>query len=385
MVASAEQQLTTGWRTVGHASARRFLQSSLDSGRVSHAYLITGPARVGRMSLAMDLARAVNCEAASNKPCGRCQQCDRITRGLHAGVRVIDKHTPLRGVGRADASTAEQDERSTAIKIDHIRELQHDAALNPFEGTTHVFILDAAESMTAEAANCLLKTLEEPAAGVLLILIALSASALPETVVSRCQRIDLRLVPAEDIQLGLAELAGAETEQARKLARLSRGRPGWAFAALADPMALDRYRQAVQRILDAVTGSLDHRFRYARNLAGNYRRDRDVVGDELGLWLTWWRDLLLIKHGLCNAISDSDWSETLREIADQVETDTVADVVEAVVDTIDALSRNAVPQLALEVLMLALPRVEAKSVPEPPDGTAGIDIADAPTSGPSAI
>ncbi len=352
------------WQTVGHDHARRFLQSSLRSDRLAHAYLITGPERVGRMALALDLARAVNCESYPDGPCGECRQCDRITRGIHSDVRVINRHTPIRGVGTASASTPEEDERSTAIKIDHIRELQHEAALNPFEGRSHVFILDSAETMRAEAANCLLKTLEEPADGVLLILIASSPAALRETIVSRCQVLALRAVPMEEIEAALVSRKGCAPDEASRLAKLARGRPGWAFTAASDPTALDRYRQAVLRLTDAVEGGLDGRFRYARELAAAFRRDRDSVFEELDLWQAWWRDVLLIKHDLREAVLHVEWQDALDATAEQVEATDAARAVDAARSAADALSRNAVPQLALEVLMLDLPRIEGRLLPE---------------------
>jgi DNA polymerase-3 subunit delta' len=366
---TAATAIDARWQTVGHDHARRFLQSSLQTDRLAHAYLITGPERVGRMALALDLARAVNCDSYPAGPCGECRQCGRITRGLHSDVRVIDRHTPIRGVGTASASTPEEDERSTGIKIDHIRELQHEAALNPFEGRSHVFILDAAETMRAEAANCLLKTLEEPADGVLLILIASSPAALRETIVSRCQVVTLRPVPVEEIASALVSRESCAPDEAGRIAKLARGRPGWAFSAASDPTALDRYRQAVLRLTDAVEGGLDDRFRYARELATAFRRDRDSVFEELDLWQAWWRDVLLIKHDLRKAVLHVEWRDALEAVARQVEAADAARAVDAARSAADALSRNAVAQLALEVMMLDLPRIEGPLLPEAgPDG-----------------
>ena len=369
------------WRTIGHNRAVTVLSRAVSSGRIFHAYLLEGPGHVGKMTLALDLARAVNCESYPDGPCGECRQCDRIARGIHSDVRVIDRYTPIRGVGTASASTPEEDERSTVIKIDHIRELQHEAALNPFEGRSHVFILDNAEKMRAEAANCLLKTLEEPADGVLLILIATSSAALRETIVSRCQVLALRPVPAGGIEVALVSRKGCAPDEANRLAKLARGRPGWAFTAASDPTALDRYRQAVLRLTDAVEGGLDGRFRYARELAAAFRRDRDSVFEELDLWQAWWRDVLLIKHDLREAVLHVEWQDALEAAARQVEASDAARAVDAARSAADALSRNAVPQLALEVLMLDLPRIEGRLLPENGADGVGPETADGDDSG----
>lgn len=366
-----EQGPAPGWQVIGHRGPQRFLQRALTQGRLGHAFLITGPSQVGRKALAMGLARGVNCAGPDPRPCGSCQQCIRVTRGLHADVRIIDRATPIRGVAGANPSDAEEDSRRTAISIHHVREMQHESALNPFEGRAHVFILDEAEDMTEEACNCLLKTLEEPAKSVLIILVATAASALPETVVSRCQRFELRPVPTEEIESGLVELAKAEPGDAARLARLSEGRPGWAVAAMTDPMIIDRYRQSVQRVLDATVGDWDHRFRYARTLATTFRSDREAVLRELELWARWWRDVLLVQHGLQDRVANADRTGTLASISEEVDAAGVASAVEAARDTIDALERNAAPQLALEVFMLGVPRISAERMPDSQAAPAG--------------
>ena len=121
----------------------------------------------------MDLARALNC-LGGEPPCDDCAQCDRVARGLHADVRVVDVES---GPNRTGGSR-------TAIGIDQVREVQREASLKPYEGRYRVFVFDGAERVTAEAANSLLKTLEEPPAQVVIVLLAPDAAALPPTVVS---------------------------------------------------------------------------------------------------------------------------------------------------------------------------------------------------------
>ena len=121
--------------------------------------LIAGAAGAGKMRLALELAQALNCETGG-EPCGDCRQCSRIAASKHADVRVIGAP-------------------GQAVKIEEMRELQQDAALVPFEGRNRVFIIDGAERMTGEAANCLLKTLEEPPDNVYLLLLTLAARGTP--------------------------------------------------------------------------------------------------------------------------------------------------------------------------------------------------------------
>ena len=155
------------FRTVGHDKAVKALTRAIDSDRIAHAYLIAGPPQIGKMTLAIDIARAVNCVADEQpnmfgetepKPCNTCGPCDRITRGLHTDVRVVTLGQDSRG------------RTQTLISIDQVREVQREASLRPSEGKYRVFIFDRAEYLSQGAATALLKTLEEPPDQVIFIL-----------------------------------------------------------------------------------------------------------------------------------------------------------------------------------------------------------------------
>ena len=349
------------WDLIGHTSAIRILDSAVSTDRLSHAYLITGPKQVGRFRLAKQLAMAANCESPDASPCGNCTQCARIQRGLHADVRLIDRHTPIRGVGGGKPSSESEDLNRTRILIDVIRDLQHDAHVSPFEGKRHVFIIEDAETFkseqgtTREAANALLKTLEEPTETSMLILIAPDRGAVPETVASRCQWIQLRPVPVDPIQEGLVSRHDASPEDAETYARLSNGRPGRAIELLEDPAALGHHDQMVQRIIDVSTSSLEGRFHYARELSGQFRKDKDAAEAELEVWTSVWRDAMLAKHGVKDGAVHVNWQAQLVDLAASCELDQIVDVIEGSRSAISALRANAVPQLVLEVMMLNLP------------------------------
>ncbi|MEE8363448.1 MAG: DNA polymerase III subunit [Dehalococcoidia bacterium] len=356
-----------GWRTIGHEGASRFLQRSVVSGRLAHAFLITGPAHVGKAALALDLARAVNCGGEgppAERPCGECAACGRITRGVHSDIVVIDERTPITGAAGAQASTEEQDSRRTMISIDHIREMQHRAALNSFEGGWRVFIIDGADRMSPEAPDALLKTLEEPPPNVLIVLLAQSDELIPETIVSRCQRVKLRHVPAEEIERALLDRTPLGGEEARVLAKLADGKPGRAFSAAEDNTALDRYRQAVFRVVGVIAGDLEERFRYAREMATEFQRDRSAAGRELDLWRSLWRDVLLLGCGSGEWVVNTGCKEALATLAGSVSSGEARSVIEAVDMVSHALDRNAQARLALEVMMLALPAVPEGAVLE---------------------
>ena len=194
------------WQTIGNSAAITLLKGAIDQDRVSHAYLFTGPNRVGKRTLAVDFARALNCNAKDvtasgwadlqpDVPCGQCSACDRIARSNFADVQIITSATQT----SKDADTKAA-QRRVMIGIDLIKDLQSDAILEPYEGRAKVFIVEEANRMSPDAANALLKTLEEPPSSVHIILTSPSADQLPETIVSRCHLVRMRPVPAEIIE-----------------------------------------------------------------------------------------------------------------------------------------------------------------------------------------
>lgn len=362
----------TGWKTFGHDAAVRMLNSANSAGMLAHAYLVTGPDRVGRKTLAIDIACLVNCDPQPDlfgeAPVLDLESCpagQRIRKGQHADVRVIDRTTPIRDDSSGSGGGDSDGPGRQSISINHVHDLQRDASLKPFEGKARVFILDGAELLSAPAANALLKTLEEPSEDVYILLIAPDAESLPETIVSRCQAIRLKPVNAETIADALVERFEAEPEQAERLARLSAGRPGWAIAALQDPAILEIYTQTATRILSALSGGLEERFSYASELSARFRRDRDGVLGELRRWLEWWRDLAVMKAGLLENVINADWNDALSGIADQLSEEEITSGANSVLSTTEALEANAIPRLALEVMMLEMPTPKAVTTGAP--------------------
>ena len=264
------------WSTIGQDHLLRPLSASLRAGRLAHAYLLTGPPHVGKMTLAIDLAAAVNCTGGGDAgagPCGECAPCARIGRGVHADVRVVSLQQREAG----------QPTR-TRIGIDEVREAMQATSLRSVEGGWTVIIFDGAETFSPEAANALLKTLEEPPDQVLILLLTANEDAILPTVRSRCRLLPLRPMGGAMLTEFLVNRHGVETDQARWLSRLARGCPGWAVSVLADPTILEERAEALDFIAASATTPLDERFAYANSLAGVYSRDRETVRQTLFLW-----------------------------------------------------------------------------------------------------
>lgn len=346
------------WSTIGQDHLLAQIDVGLRSGRLAHAYLLSGPPHVGKMTLALDLAAAVNCAVLSGKqagsmfgepdnergPCGNCDPCVRIRRGVFADLKIV----AVGGDPRV----------STRISIDQVREAENFLAVTAVEGSWKVVIFDGAETLSAgqsEPANALLKTLEEPPPQVLVLLLTTNEDAILPTIRSRCRTLPLRPMPGDALGEYLITARGVEPETARRMARLARGCPGWALSVLDEPGLMDAYRERLTQISTVASSPLDARFNYANTLAGSFSGDRESVRQELYVWERWWRDVLLTKEGLSERVHNNDRSEELNSHANATTTAEIVEFLESIRETLSALDANVNPRLALECMMLAVP------------------------------
>ncbi|MCD1261911.1 DNA polymerase III subunit delta' [Paenibacillus athensensis] len=164
----------------GQAAARQLLQNGLRRGKLSHAYIFSGPVGTGRMEMAMALAKAIYCKTSIDDACGECLECRKVEHGNHPDLHIVQPD-------------------GASIKIEQIRELQKEFAYRATASGTKIYMLQQADKMTVQAANSLLKFLEEPASQVVAILITENGSALLPTIQSRAQWIAFTPMPREEL------------------------------------------------------------------------------------------------------------------------------------------------------------------------------------------
>jgi DNA polymerase-3 subunit delta' len=262
-----------------------------------------------------------------------CASCRKLTSGNHPDVRIFDSD-------------------DQPLKIDHIRDLQRELSLSPNEGQYRVALLCNFERATTSAANALLKTLEEPASHVVLILTATDPGVLLPTIVSRCQILTLRPLPSSTIVPALQKHWSADLAQAELLAQLAGGRLGWAIRALADQELLTRREHHFQELLELLAGSRVDRLAYAHKVS----RDPVMLKEILTQWLIIWRDLLLLQSGTAQAkIMNLDWQDALQTLAHQSSITQSAEMVARLRMALINLERNVNPRLNLDVVLLNLP------------------------------
>lgn len=352
------------WPIVGHVAAVRLLRHSLTGGHLGHAYLLLGPPNIGKTTLALAFAQALLCEdeaaRAAGAACGVCVACRRVRDRTHPDLRLIepdggaDEEATAGDGGEPGPGAPRGGKRKAAsrarLKIETVREMQRDLSLRPYQGRRRVVVLSQADAMNEAAENALLKTLEEPPPYALLILTAEETEGLLPTTVSRCQHVQLGLVAAPDIARALVE-RGLALADAERLARLSGGRLGWAFAAAADPSVLPRRAAALDYIPRALNASHAERLTIAEDLA----KRPDALPDLLALWQGWWRDALLTHADCGEWVSSIDQAVALRQAASRLTLADVAAALRATRRAADELERNANPRLVTEVLLLSWP------------------------------
>ncbi|NDJ54773.1 MAG: DNA polymerase III subunit [Chloroflexi bacterium] len=321
------------WGLIGHEWAVNLLRGRLASQRLGHAYLITGPPSIGKTTLASRLAQAINCQNPDQAPCGQCRACQLIERRIHPDLEVLGDD----GVN---------------IKIDAIRDLQANLARRPFEAPYRIALVLNLHNASLASADALLKTLEEPPAEVKLILTADNAELLLPTIVSRCQVLPLRPVPLRNIEMALVQEYDIPPDQAVLLARLSGGRPGWAISHAQDEDQMAWRGEVLNSIIDALRSTYTQRFSLAEAIARDNQRDRI-----LELWLSWWRDVVLLANETRVPPVNMDRAADLDEVAYRIDPDDALIALKAVRRTTEALGRYANARLALEVMMLDLPRL----------------------------
>jgi DNA polymerase-3 subunit delta' len=333
--------MTTWDDVIGHDWAADVLRNAIQYDRIGQSYLITGPAQVGKSTLARVFAQALNCTAANpeERPCGRCRSCSLIAAGRHPDVQVVTGEVSGRGI--------------TTLKIDQIRELMQQLSLTAAEARYKVAILKGFETANPSAANAFLKTLEEPPSNVVLILTAADADTLLPTITSRCRVIALRPLNYHLVEESLIERWGVEPELARLLARLSDGRLGWAVKTAQNPVVLEIRADQLQQLYEALAGSRVDRFILAEELC----KKPELLPELLQTWLSWWRDCALLGVGGRENGTLTNFDQK-SQMLDLLENRPVSEAVNGLRQTglaIWQLEHNANSRLVMENLLLRYP------------------------------
>lgn len=326
------------WDLIGHEWAVQLLRGHILNDSLRHAYLITGPEGIGKATLAIRFLQALSCpdRNAAGNPCLDCPTCKRISRLEHPDL------FPIRVA-----------EDSNQIKVDQIRELIHSISLSPYESDRRFGLLFDFEHANPSAQNSLLKTLEEPPGSVILILTAITADALLETITSRCEEIKLNTVPLDVTSQGLEKLHSIPADRARFLAQISGGKPEIAVAMHTNPEILNRRTRLLDEHMEILAANSVQRFAYADQLS----KDPLKIQQMLSVWISIWQDILHQTGQANTPLQNIDREEDVRMVLQGIDLADAKNTIARFQRAYQLLDQNANKRLTLEDLMLGLPTI----------------------------
>ena len=311
---------------IGHQQIIEQLQRTVASERIAGAYLFVGPTGIGKETVARHFAQLIFCQQEAQPPivCGTCLACRKVDSGNHPDLQFIRPEGSL-------------------LKIGQIRELQKQIIYEPLEASRKVYILTDAERMNPEAENCLLKTLEEPPASSVLILLTSNLQALLATTRSRCQILQFHPMPTQALAEILVNKFSATPEQATILAIAADGAIGKALTQLEKGNV---HTESVPEVLKET--NLLAAFRLAENFKDNPETLSELV--------TWYRDLLFLQQGAPSELITHIHSlDELRAIVPRYSRLRIQQAIQTIFDTKSLLDNtNTNATLALEVMCLKL-------------------------------
>ena len=330
--------MNSNWNITGHAWAVDMLKKHIVRGTTRHAYLFAGPPGLGRRTLALRFAQALNCPTPIEPgiPCGKCRDCQQIQAMQHADLTVV-----------------QADSEGGILKVDQIREVRKMLILKPYMSKYRVALFLRFGEANDNAANALLKTLEEAPSYAVLILTADNPEQLLPTIVSRCEVLRLRPLQVEEVQREL-ETRRLETGRAKLIAHISGGRMGYAIRLIENDSLLETREERLNDLLTLVSASRVEKFKYADQLS----KDKDGMRQTITFWLSYWRDVLLRAAQAETPLINVDRNVEIEDMADRLDLSSARRAVRRLESSLVQMDRNVNPRLLAEVLLLDLPNAQ---------------------------
>ena len=317
---------------VGQENAVSILRGAIRRGHLSHAYLFLGIQGVGKLRTTVGLAKALNCSGNDDDYCDACISCRKIDHRTHPDIHILEAGSAAR------------------IKIDQVRGLIRALALAPYEGAFKFGIVDGADKMTVEAANCLLKTLEEPPPNTVLVLLCEGDSTLLPTIISRCQKVRFRPLAEEYLAQHARRELGLDEAQSRIMAAFAEGSLG---KINAERVALitDKRGTFVRELERVRTGGVGGVFSFAQKLLS----EEDALQEILELIRIWIRDLMIVKTGSGESrLRNQDLKDLLHERAETWKQGDIARCLWAIQEAERAIRHNVNKRLSIEIMTLRM-------------------------------
>jgi len=329
---------------------------SLTTDRFAHAYLFYGPEGGGKEAIALEIAKALNCQNDTSRPCNKCPSCTKISQLKHPDVKFIipeAKSWNSQDIQKKYQLKAENPfsrieyTGTTSISIEKIRDLKNEAKYTPYEAQKKVFILTESEKMTREGANSFLKLLEEPPENLLIILINSSLSTILDTIKSRCQIVYFPSLSFEEALSAVKKYRDISDEE-HKLIRISQGNLKTVFEIL--DQEIDDKRRIVYDFLKASASGNAVKIQEVVDLIAQ-KRDKNFLMDILNLLILWFKDTIhVISADEKAEIINVDFEDEINRFAKSYINSDFENIVTEIENAISNVRNNVYTPLILTVL-----------------------------------
>ncbi len=319
---------------IGQQQIKEHLHNALATGKVSHAYIINGEKASGKEYIARIFARTLQCEAQGTEPCGECRSCKQALSNNQPDIIRVTHEKP------------------GTISVDDIRlQVNNDIAIKPYSSKYKVYIINEAEKMTVQAQNALLKTLEEPPAYAVIILLVSNINALLQTILSRCVVLNMKPVEDELVRSYLMRELQIPDYKAEVCVAFARGNIGKA-KALASSEDFDNVKAEALSLLKYIQDMEIQEIVAAIKKINEYKLE---VSDYLDIIAVWYRDVLLYKAtGDLNHLIFREEMGTIRKVASRSSYEGIETIIRALEQAKRRLDANVNFDLVMELLLLTI-------------------------------
>lgn len=330
------------WDFVGNEWAVQMLQHQVVQGTTRHAYILAGAQGIGKRTLAQLFIQALNCpsSAGTGTPCMECRTCRQI-------------HT----MQFPDLMVVETLEEKSEISIDQIRQVQQFLSLTPFAGKSKTALFLNFQQAKESAQNALLKTLEESPGSSRLIITTDSLDHLLPTIISRCEVIPLRPVPASEIAFALASRSNADGQLAELLGHISGGRYGYARLLAEEPDLLEQRSAWLNDWGEIIKMNRRQRFKYIENKLPRkmeLKRQRAAWIAMIQCWMSFCRDILLSTSGASIEPMNMDRKRDIADMAQKLDGAQTTRIIHSLETAAERIEAYCNPRLVMESLMLEI-------------------------------
>ena len=319
---------------IGHEQIKEHLQNAITMDKTSHAYIINGPDKSGKMMLAKAFAMALQCENGTNEGCMECHSCKQTINHNQPDIIYVSHEKP------------------NTISVDDIRtKVNNDIAIKPYSSKYKIYIIDEAEKMNVQAQNALLKTIEEPPAYAVIILLTTNADMFLPTILSRCVTLNIKAVSDEKIKKYLMKTHQIPDYQADVCVAFAQGNVGKAIQ-LATSGEFNEIKAAVLQLMKRLKDIELYEMGAAIKHINEYKLS---INDYFDLMMIWYRDILYFKAtGDVNGLIFKDEVYDIKRQAEKSSYHGIELIIEALHKAQIRLNANVNFDLVIELLLLTI-------------------------------